>query len=96
MSNTPWLCYIPDDGFTFHATREEAVAEAESRIDGFLDDTWNEDVEGIIVAHITDGVARTNVVHKDDPRWDELTGYRTDIEFWCDYTMTPYLTEGEA
>ena len=85
----PWIVYDPLDGISAFATEAEAVNEAESLIEGYLQETWDENVEGIVVARLTHYIAERNVIERDDPRWDEVTGYRTDVERWVDYVLEP-------
>lgn len=86
-----WAVYDPYDGWTENiATEEAAIGEALSRIEGYLDDgSWDEDVEGILVAKVIHRPVRKVLgvrAEMDPDAWDELTGGSESDEWW-DYTI---------
>lgn len=81
-----------DLGGEEHTTLDEALADAESRIDDCLDDTWSEDVDQILVARVTHRAVRTVVGRRADmapEAWTALTGGRTDVDEWWIYSIEP-------
>jgi len=85
-----WAVFDPYEGaLELFATETEAVECANSRIELYLDETWDEDVEGIAVVRIVHAVEQHVIARKGDDNWDEITGFRTDVNMWCDYLLGP-------
>jgi hypothetical protein len=56
-----------------------------------MQDAWYE-VEAIgspAAAPTPPEATQVHRIERGDDRWDEVTGGRTDIEFWCQYEMHP-------
>ena len=90
MSALPWVLYDQWDGVDFFATEAEALARAASLIEGYLvDEQWNEDVDGIVIARLTHVVG-----HEDMTPPEGREG-----EPWFHCVMVPAVTaaaEAEA
>lgn len=88
-----WALYDPHDGTCdFFITRAEAVAKMTARFDSYLGDgTWDEDVEELFVAQITDIPERTHVINRADMSpddWDGMTDC-SDCTQWWEYRSKP-------
>jgi hypothetical protein len=91
-ADRPFIVMGTDLGDEEHTTLDEALADAESRIDDCLDDTWSEDVDQILVARVTHRAVRTVVGRRADmtpEAWTTLTGGRTDVDEWWIYSIEP-------
>ena len=91
-ADRPYIVMGTDLGDEEHTTLDEALADAESRIDDCLDDTWSEDVDQILVARVTHRAVRTVVGRRADmapEAWTALTGGRTDVDEWWIYSIEP-------
>jgi len=86
-----WAVFDPYEvALELFATETEAVEFANSRIEGYLgDETWDEDVEGIVVVQIAHVVEQHVIAHRGDDNWDEITSFSADVDVWCDYRMRP-------
>ncbi len=85
-----WFVFDPYDGCEFFATEQQALDCASDFIDGYLDDGCLDDGwEGVVAGFVTAEATQVHRLERGDDRWDEVTGGRTDIEFWCQYEMHP-------
>lgn len=83
MSALPWVLYDQWDGVDFFATEAEALARAASLIEGYLvDEQWNEDVDGIVIARLTHVVGHEDMTPPDD----------REGEPWFHCVMVPAVT----
>lgn len=89
-----WFVSVPGDGTWAFEAEHEAIALAADSIDRFLDDTWDEDVEGIVVGYITARTMAVDTIERTDPRWDEVTGGREDIGRWTNYEVRRFGDDG--
>jgi hypothetical protein len=92
MSTEQWMVYDPYDGVEMFDTEEEALAQATAYIESYLEDTWNEEVEHIVVARVAARPVR-HVVHRRSDmtadEWGEKVG-RDDVdEIWEYRLVTP-------
>jgi len=83
-----WFVFDPYDGCEFFATEQQALDCASDFIDGYLDDGWDGSVD-VVAGFVTAEATQVHRIERGDDRWDEVTGGRTDIEFWCQYEMHP-------
>jgi hypothetical protein len=95
----PWFCYNGEE-FQYFATEVEAKEQAVSEIRYFLDETWDEQVEQVIVGKTTLIAQKVNVVARpDDSELDEFlcdsNGHWWDenITHCCDYQPLPMKSE---
>jgi len=89
MSDT-WIVYF-DGGFEEFATEAEALKAAEDIIDDCRgEDHWPEELDNLIVAHVTHRAVQCNVVRADQLDEDgcyEGRYYPSGCDFYCDYKM---------
>ncbi|WP_444905287.1 hypothetical protein ACJJIU_22230 (plasmid) [Microbulbifer sp. CnH-101-E] len=85
FADQPWFSYSPNGDFLFFSTEKQAREQAESEIEDYLDDTWDEDVEGIFVGKATLVATKTNV--KKLPPGSEC-------DYECDYDLLPPEKKG--
>lgn len=91
----PWFSYCPENGFTFHSSRSEALVHAHNDIDGWLDDYWHEEVEHICVGLLTHVATQVDLRKRPAETLDEngcdATGdyWDPDWEFKCGYKPLP-------
>jgi len=85
-----WAVFDPGDGaLQPFDTEAKAVEYANNLIEWYLDETWDENVEGIAVVQIAHVVEQYLIVRRGDDNWDEVTDFNADVEVWCDYRMRP-------
>ncbi|WP_444886013.1 hypothetical protein [Microbulbifer sp. PSTR4-B] len=70
----------------FFSSEGEAKENAEREIDGYLDESWSEEVEGVLVGKVSLVATRTNV--KELPPGSEF-------DYWCDYQLLPLANGSE-
>jgi hypothetical protein len=97
VSAALWLVWDPEEGCETFATEADALAEAASRIERFMDDgSWDEEVEEVTVARITHTAERVTEhvrpAEMTDDEWYELTGddFASDRKpggWWGHYEM---------
>lgn len=90
--NDLWIMYDPEDGVNFFDSEVEAVQAANERIDVYLQDEWDEGVEGIVVACVTHTAVQINRIDKSDyteDEWDKITGGNDGWDYYCDYEILP-------
>ncbi|MFA0812442.1 hypothetical protein [Microbulbifer epialgicus] len=69
----------------FFSTEEEAKEHAEGEIPDYCQDTWDEEVEGVLVGKVSFVATKTNV--KELPPGSEF-------DYICDYKLLPPAKEG--
>lgn len=88
-----WIVHDPMQmvGTEHYDTEAEALAAAASLIEAYNDgDSWDEEVEGIVVARVTHGVAKTVLGVKSEmtqEQWNDLTG-GSDCDEWWDFHVS--------
>jgi hypothetical protein len=107
MKNTPdkdhiYGLYDPEGcGPTFYATEKERDEAAKEAIQGYLDDTWRDEVEGVVAFTVTAKATQVDVKHPegelDEDRCDENGDYwGSGIDFSCNYALRPVTTQPTA
>jgi hypothetical protein len=91
-----WLVWDPEEGCETFATEADALAEAASRIERFMGDSWDEEVEEVTVAKITHTAERVTehvrTAEMTNDEWYALTGDdfasdRKPGDWWGHYEM---------
>ena len=102
MKDTPdkdhiYGLYDPEgSGHTFYTTEKERDDAAEEAIQGYLDDTWSDEVEGVFAFMVTAKAAHVDVKHPegelDDDGCDENGDYwESDVDYSCNYALRPLV-----
>ena len=91
--DTPWFCF-DGDNYEYFATEEEAVTASETAIQYYLDESWDECVENVLVGKITRKSTQTNVVQRPDEIDEEDCDgqgeyWPSNCEYKCDYEALP-------
>ncbi len=101
-ADKPWFSYSPDGDFLFFSTEEEAKEHAEGEIPDYCQDTWDEEVEGVLVGRVSLVATQTDLQHRppedqlDDDGCDEDGNYWDDgVDYRCDYKLLPLASETE-
>ncbi|WP_444891756.1 hypothetical protein ACJJIE_00145 (plasmid) [Microbulbifer sp. TRSA001] len=102
-ANQDWFSYSPDNGFLFFSSKEEAKEYAIAEIDGYCQDTWDEEVEQVSVGKVSLVATQANVQHR--PPQEELDEEGCDkngrswgdvnFDYRCDYKLRPPANESE-
>lgn len=94
----PYFTFDSSDGvFYYFKTLNEATLYADNIKSSFLDDVWDEDVEGIMVGRVHGLMCKHNVVERpDDDKLDESGYCKKTGKHWlpewsyiCDYKIKP-------
>jgi hypothetical protein len=89
---------IESVGFETFDTAEERDAEANARIQDYLDDGWSEDVVNVCVGEVTHQATETDRV--DRPPQEEIdengedgegNNWRHDFDYICNYALLPIV-----
>ena len=89
----PFFMFEPDGDFYFFKTLEEATLYANEQKDLFLDESWDESVEQIMVGHVYGTMCKTNLVERPDVLDKDGRCKKTDTDWhpdWnyiCDYQI---------
>ena len=88
MNTDTWIVVDPNGGYEELPSEAEAVGWAESLIQEFLWDEWDESVEQILVAKITHRVGMTNRRSLEEADEDEKAlMIQNNWGFMCDYEV---------
>lgn len=91
-----YFLYSPNDGITFFKSSSDRDAHAEDEIDIYLDDTWNEEVEGVCAGMVTHTAKEFNRKEKPtDPNELEEANWPHGVDYICEYKLLPLSAEGE-
>lgn len=95
MIRYKFFCYCPNEGFEVFETLDEAIDDANERIQGYLDHAWSEDVTGVCAGKITHRAKMCDQVFPDgeidEDGFDEAGYYwDPDWDYQCNYKMIAY------
>ena len=88
-----WFVSSESESAKYFKTEDEAVNYANDSTDNYLDGSWNEDVETILVGQVTHQAGKANVTERpeeselDDDSEDANGIYWGEFEHRCDYIM---------
>ena len=92
-----YFIYSSETGFKEYDSLEEALKNGNQCIDLFLDETWNEEVESLVVGMITHTTEKCDVKEKPDLDEDGLDEdgepWPGDVDYACNYSLIPQPTQ---
>jgi hypothetical protein len=98
--NFEYFVYDPQNSFEVFNTKKERDTRAEEFIDGYLEDSWDEEVTRVCAGIITQKTIQTNLVNcpdrLDEDNCDEEGEYWGDWTHRCNYVLSPADIEKEA
>jgi len=87
-----WIVYDPYDGIRECESEQHALDTAQAMVDNYLaDGSWDEDVEGVVVAQQTHTVVKRVLgvrAEMTPEEWDNLTG-GSEAEEWWHFDVVP-------
>ena len=88
-----YFVYCPDCGMEEFDTIEERDNAASDCIQHHLDDTWSEDVDGVVSGVIQERASKTDVTERPESLDDDLCDtdglvWPIGIDYTCSYEMT--------
>lgn len=94
MTTYNFFVYCPDGGFQVFETLDEALDEANERVQGYLGDGWSEEVTGVCAGKITHRAKMCDQVFPDgeidEDGLDEAgEPWGPDCDYKCNYKMFP-------
>jgi hypothetical protein len=93
----PYFVYEPDgEGFVYFGTEKERDEYAQYCIDQYLQDGWDDGVDGVVAGVMTHDVIKTNERKRpeklDDNNCDEDGTCWHDWDYVCNYEMRDLST----
>lgn len=94
MTTYNFFVYCNEEGLEVFETLDDALNEANDRIQGYLADSWSEEVTSVRVGRITHRAKMCNQVFPDgDINEDGIDEagepWDPDIDYKCNYKMLP-------
>ena len=90
---TEYFVYCPNSGFEKFNNTKDRDDHAEDCIQGYLDDTWDEEVAEVCSGIITHNATQTDLTKRpddiDEDGCDGLGAYWAEWDYTCNYELLP-------